>query len=108
LKDWNVPTTQREDRSFVKFCNFYAKCIHQFSDMLAPLMGLLRKSQPDKVAMTSPCSEASETLKLRVIISAPCFIFPKIGQDVMFTVARDAATLTIAPVKLQDKGGGVQ
>jgi hypothetical protein len=25
FKDWPVPTTQKEVRSFVQFCNFYAK-----------------------------------------------------------------------------------
>jgi hypothetical protein len=44
--DWRVPTTQKEVRSFVQFCNFYARFIHYFSDLTAPLTDLLRKSQP--------------------------------------------------------------
>jgi hypothetical protein len=41
---WPVSTTQEEDRSFVQFCNFYARSIHRFSDFTAPLTDLLRKS----------------------------------------------------------------
>jgi hypothetical protein len=37
-KEWPVPKTQREVRSFVQFCNFYAKFIHHFSDWSAPLI----------------------------------------------------------------------
>jgi hypothetical protein len=46
VADWTVPTTQKEVRSFVQFCNFHAIFIHHFSDLTAPLTDLLRKSQP--------------------------------------------------------------
>jgi hypothetical protein len=50
--DWPVPKTQKEVRSFLQFCNFYARFIHHFSDLTAPLTDLLRKSQPHKVTLT--------------------------------------------------------
>jgi hypothetical protein len=52
VADWPVPTTQKEVRSFVEFCNFYARFIHHFSELTAPLTDLLRKSQPHKVTLT--------------------------------------------------------
>jgi hypothetical protein len=52
VADWQVPTTQKEVRSFVQLCNFYARFIHHFSDLTAPLTDLLRKSQPQKVTLT--------------------------------------------------------
>jgi small nuclear ribonucleoprotein (snRNP)-like protein len=52
VADWPVPTTQKEVRSFVQLCNFYARLIHHFSDLTAPLTDLLRKSQPKKVTLT--------------------------------------------------------
>jgi hypothetical protein len=70
VKEWPVPKTQREVYSFVHFFNSYAKLIHNFTDMSAPLTDLLRKSQPHRILMTPTCMEALETLKLR-IISAP-------------------------------------
>jgi hypothetical protein len=92
-----LPTTQKEVRNFVQFCNFYAKFIHHFSDLTAPLTDLIRKSQPHKVTLTLACLEAFETLKLR-IISAACLILPEVSSDATFTVAIDATTVGIATV----------
>jgi hypothetical protein len=107
VADWPVPTTQKEVRSFVQFCSFYARFIHHFSDLTAPLTDLLWKSQPQKVTLTPACLEAFETLKLR-LISAPCLILPEVGSDRTFTVATDGPTVRIAIVMLQDQGGGLQ
>jgi hypothetical protein len=41
VADWPVPTTQMEVRNFVQF---YARFIHHFSDLTAPLTDLLPKS----------------------------------------------------------------
>jgi hypothetical protein len=79
VTDWPLPKTQKEVRSFVQFCNFYARFIHHFSDLTAPLTDLLRKSKPQKVTLTPACLEALETLKLR-LISAPCMILPEVGS----------------------------
>jgi hypothetical protein len=106
VADWPVPTTQKEVRSFVQFCNFYARFIHHFSDLTAPLTDELRKSQPQKVTLTPACLEAFETLKLR-LISAPCMILPEVGSDATFTVATYASTMRIAAVMLQDQGAGL-
>jgi hypothetical protein len=92
VADRQVPTTQKEVRSFVQLCNFYAMFIHPFSDLTAPLTDLLRKSQPQKVTMTPAYLEAFETLKIR-LISAPCLILSEVGSVATFTV---------------DQGGGLQ
>jgi hypothetical protein len=107
VADLPVPKTQKEVRSFVQFCNFYARLIHHFIDLTAPLTDLLRKSQPQKVTRTLACLEAFETLKLR-LISAPCLILPEVDSDATFTVATDTSTVGIAAVMLQDQGGGLQ
>jgi hypothetical protein len=103
-----MPTTHKEVRSFVQFYNFYAKYNHHHSsDLTAPLTNLMRKSQPHMVTLTHACLEAFETLKFR-LISAPCLILPEVSSDAVFTVARDASTVGIAAVLLQDHGGGLQ
>jgi hypothetical protein len=107
VADWPMPKTQKEVRSFVQYCNFYARFIYHFSDLTAPLTDLLRKSQPQKVTLTPTCLEAFETLKLR-LISAPCLILPEVSSDATFTVATNASTVGIATVLLQDQGGGLQ
>jgi hypothetical protein len=100
VADWPVPTTQKEVRSFVQFCNFYAR-FHHFIDLItAPLTDLLlRESQPHKVTLTHACLEAFETLKLR-LISAPCLILPAVSSVATFTVATNASTIGIAAVIL--------
>jgi hypothetical protein len=105
--DWPVPTTQKEVRSFVQFCNFYARFIHHFSDLTASLTDLLRKSRPQKLTLTPAYLEAFETLKLR-LISAPCLILLEESSDSTFTVDKDASTVGIATVMLQYQGGGLQ
>jgi hypothetical protein len=102
-----VPKTHREVRSFVQFCNSYAKFIHHFSDMSAPSKDLMRKSQPTKIVMTPLCVVAFETLKL-CIFSAPCLVLPEFSSDATFIVATNASAVDIVDVLLQDHGGGVQ
>jgi hypothetical protein len=103
---WPVPTTQKEVRSFVQFCNFYATFIHHFSDLTAPLTDSLRKSQPQKVTLAPACLEAFETLKLR-LISAPCLILTEVGSDATFTVATYAIKVvgvaTVVDGDVEDK-----
>jgi hypothetical protein len=100
-----MPTTQKYARCFVQLCNFYVKFIYNFNDLTAPLTGLLRKSQPQKVTVTPAYLEAFETLKLH-LISASCPILPEVGSDATFTaegVATSASTMGIATTLLQDK-----
>jgi hypothetical protein len=44
VKEWPVPKTQREARSFIQFYNVYAEFIHHFNCLSAQLRSLLRKS----------------------------------------------------------------
>jgi hypothetical protein len=44
VADWASTRTQKKIRSLVHFCNYYAKFIHHFSDLTAPLTDLLLKS----------------------------------------------------------------
>jgi hypothetical protein len=99
VKEWPVPKTQREVRSFVQFCYFYATFIHRFCVLSAPLTDLLRRYHPQKMWMTLACLEAFETLKLR-LISAPCMVLPEVSLDATFTVAKDASAVGIATVQL--------
>jgi hypothetical protein len=77
VTDLPMPMTQKEVRSFVQFCNFYARLIHHFNDLTAPLTDLLLRSLPQKVTPTFTYLEAFETLKLR-LSSAPCLILPEV------------------------------
>jgi hypothetical protein len=94
-------------RRFSVSCNSATSTPDLFSDLTAPLTGLLRKSQPHTVTLTLACLEAFETLELRPI-SAPCLMRPEVRSDATFAVATYASSLGIAAFMLQDQGGGLQ
>ena len=88
VKDWPLPETQKQTKSFVAFCSFYSKFIHHFAGCSAPLMILCRKSLPGRVVHATKA--AFETLKARMI-SAHVLQIPKSGRDAEFIVATDAS-----------------
>jgi hypothetical protein len=85
-----VPMTQREIRSFVQFCTFYANFINHFSNRSA----LLHESKPQRIMMPPTCVEAFDTVKPR-IISEPFLVRPEVSSDATFTVATYASSIEI-------------
>ena len=105
VKDWPLPETQKQVKSFVAFCSFYRKFIHHFADCSAPLTDLCRKSLPGRVVHSDTTRVAFETLKARMI-SAHVLLIPKSGQEAEFVVATDASKVGIAGVLLQEDSDG--
>jgi hypothetical protein len=103
VKDWPLPETQKQAKSFVAFVHFIANLFTAcFANCSAPLTDLCRKSLPGKVANSVATRLAFETLKARMI-SAPV---PKFGQEVDFFVATDASKVGIVGVLLQEDSNG--
>lgn len=48
IQDWPVPKTYREVQVFLGFANFYRRFIHHYSQVAAPLTGLLKGSKEGK------------------------------------------------------------
>ena len=46
IKDWPMPTTVKQVRSFLGFCNFYCAFIRGFSHLAKPLNNLTKKHTP--------------------------------------------------------------
>ncbi len=105
VKDWPLPETQNQIKSFVAFCSFNRKCIHHFAVCSAPLTDLSRKSLPGRVVHCDATRAAFETLKARMI-SAPALLIPKSCQEVEFIVATDPSKVGIAGVLLQENSEG--
>ena len=53
VKDWPLPETQKQIKSFVAI-SFYRKCIHPFADCSSPLTDVCRKSLPGRVVHSVP------------------------------------------------------
>jgi hypothetical protein len=97
VKDWPLPETQTQVKSFVAFGSFYRKFIHHFAECSAPLTDLCRKSLPGRVVHLDATRAHFETLKARMI-SAPVLLIPKSSRDAEFIVATDASKVGIAGV----------
>jgi hypothetical protein len=77
VASWPIPTTVKQIRSFLGFCNFYRPFIRQFSHIAKPLNELTRKDIPWN--WTPRCQEAFETLRQR-ITSEPVLIQPNLTK----------------------------
>jgi len=61
IKNWPVPSTVKQIRSFLGFSNFYRKFIGHYVDIVKPLTELTRKDVPFN--WTSECQHAFDNLK---------------------------------------------
>jgi hypothetical protein len=85
---------------------FHRKFIHGFVDCSAPLTYLCRKSIPGRVVHSDTTRVAFETLKARIISTAPVLLIPKYDQEAELVVATDASKVGIAGVLLREDSDG--
>ena len=101
IATWPTPTSVKQVRSFLGFCNFYRPFIYQFSHIARPLNKLTRKDTPWTWGERQ--QEAFETLRKR-ITSEPVLKQPQLDQQ--FEVEVDASGYAIGAVLMQrDKKG---
>ncbi|KAD7476987.1 hypothetical protein E3N88_00123 [Mikania micrantha] len=86
IKNWDVPTTPTEIRSFLGLEGYYRRFISNFSKIALPLTKLTQKSEP--FVWTQKQEEASQTLKQR-LCNAPILTLPEGNDD--FIVYCDAS-----------------
>ena len=61
IKNWPVPNTVKQVRSFLGFENFYRKFISHYSNLARPLNDFTKKDK--KFEWTDKCQESFNTLK---------------------------------------------
>eukprot|EP00961_Rhodomonas_salina_P125654 1692827-Rhodomonas_salina.2 len=118
VKDWPIPKTIREVRSFLGLCNFYRKFIEKHSEIAKPLTNLLKSTEfkqkfgceftkTAKVDLGPAEVAAFEKLK-ETLISAPCLVIydPDKPTEVWADASFDYATT--GAVLMQDHGLGWQ
>ena len=96
IATWPTPTSVKQVRSFLGFCNFYRPFIYQFSHIAQPLNELTRKETPWTWGERQ--QEAFETLRKR-ITSEPVLKQPQLEQP--FEVEVDASGYVIGAVLMQ-------
>ena len=101
VHDWPIPTTVKQVRSFLGFCNFYHAFIRGFSHLAKPLNNLTKKDTP--WIWGNEQQTALDTLRER-IISEPVLIQPDLSKP--FEIEVDSSGFARGAVLLQkDKDG---
>ena len=101
IATWPTPTSVKQVRSFLGFCNFYRPFIYQLSHIVRPLNELTRKDTPWTWGKRQ--HEAFKTLRKR-ITSEPVLKQPQLEQQ--FEVEVNASGYAIGAVLMQrDKKG---
>ncbi|GBG80934.1 hypothetical protein CBR_g31490, partial [Chara braunii] len=101
IRDWLMPRTLTELRSFLGLANYYRKLVRNFSTIAAPLRRLLKKEaiwQWDK-----DCTSALKRLK-RALLEYP--VLKVADPSLPFVVTTDASQYGIGVVLQQDNGNG--
>jgi hypothetical protein len=101
IRNWPVPTTVKEVRSFLGFGNYYRRFIKGFSSLAQPLNDLLKKDK--KFEWTFDCQESFETLKQR-FTEEPVLMMPDHSKP--FQIETDASKYATGAVLTQLDSNG--
>ncbi|XP_075500095.1 uncharacterized protein LOC142538678 [Primulina tabacum] len=96
IKQWSIPKTVSEVRSFLGLARYYRRFIADFSKISLPLTSLTRKAT--KFEWTIECQQAFQTLKNK-LTSAPVLVLPCGTKD--FVVYTDASKQGLGSVLMQ-------
>lgn len=107
IKDWPIPQSADDVRSFLGLCGYYRKFIKSFSSIAAPLSELLHKDTP--FPWTTSQQEAFDHLK-KAMCQKPVLILPDMKNRIPFVmvVTTDASGFAIGATLSQDQGHGLQ
>ena len=100
IKDYPIPTTQKQVRSFLGLASYYRRFINGFSEMAAPLTALTAKAAKG-FKWNEICDEAFNNLKER-LISPPILRQPDFQRQ--FVLTTDASTYGLGAILSQPDG----
>jgi hypothetical protein len=101
IRDWPVPETIKQTRSFLGFGNFYRRFISGFAHIARPLHDLTKKNKPWE--WTAECQVAFELLKEK-FSSAPILQMPDVSKP--FTLETDASKWAVGACLMQKDDNG--
>ena len=101
VEDWEPPKSVKAVRSFIRFCNFYQKFIHNFSTLAQPLHHLTKKGVP--FSWKKEQDDAFIKFK-EIFLSTPIFRMPDTSKQ--FFVMTDASLTTLGGVLMQKDSNG--
>ena len=100
VREWPVPTTQTELRSFLGTASYYRRFVQNFGTIARPLHKLTEKNRP--FLWTTECQVAFETLRKK-LVEAPVLAYPSSEED--FILDTDASATGIGAVLSQMQDG---
>jgi hypothetical protein len=101
IRDWPVPTTLKQTRSFLGFGNFYQKFIFHYSELARPLNNLTKRDK--KFEWTTECQEAFDTMK-KQFTEELVLLMP--NQSKPFQIESDASKVATGVVLTQLDSNG--
>jgi RNase H-like domain found in reverse transcriptase len=101
IRDWPVPTTLKQTRSFLGFGNFYQKFISHYSELAWPLNDLTKKDK--KFEWSTACQEAFDTMK-KQFTEELVLLMP--DQSKPFQIESDASKVATGAVLTQLDSNG--
>ena len=109
IVNWPRPQTVTQMRSFLGFCNYYHKFIHQYAQIAKPLYKLISGDQAKvkqaHIAWNEDCERAFQTLK-DVCSRTPALAYANYSKP--FCVHTDASELGLGAVLYQAQNDGTR
>ncbi len=102
ITNWLTPTTVKDVRSFLGFCNFYRAFIPHFSNVVQPLNDLTKKNQ--RWGWTDTEEQAFQKLK-QICTSYPVLRTPDWNRQ--FTLETDTSGYTLGAMIMQEFDDGI-
>ena len=103
VKDWRVPRSAKEVKSFLGLASYYRRFIKGFAAIARPLHQISNKGS--KFLWSDECQKAFDELKA-ALTSSPILAFPKPG--VPFKLDTDASNFAIGAALSQDDENGAE
>lgn len=97
VRNWELPQTAYDIRSFLGLCQAYSSHIQNFAHIAAPMSDLLKgvKTHQQRIVLTEATTSAFEALKVAVT-EAPCLLLASWEEP--FEVWSDASNRAIGVV----------
>ena len=105
VKQFPVPETKKQIRSFWGLAGYYRRFIKNFSDLAAPLTNLTKKREPQKVKWTQECDQEFKQLK-DVLCQKPVLKAPDFTKE--FRLQTDASEYGLGAVLSQKGEDGLE
>src|SRR5258708_19487728 len=101
IKEWPAPTTVKQVRYFLCFCNFYGRFIGNFAEISKPLVNLTRKNQKWELAESQ--DRAFQELKSK-FATGPILQMPDPANP--FVLETDASKFAVGALLKQPDATG--